>query len=983
MSSFDIRQDAPGLLRVEALNMTLKFDRTSPTTARISWNIPSPAAGCAAGTQAYNGIVITVDNTPTNISKIPKNTVAYTADPTVDPNLFAGDKLDSAMIVGAFYDDLTTTFVDITGLKPNTPYYVTGFPVDAQLRYFIEGIHAYSMDFDQQKTDGTHGTQVVVLNPEQSKMGVLPTDNTGLDTLSSYQFSIQVGVVPAPASPVDSVDCVPSAPIYEISIDGAAAQTYQDLVNEINKKLALVTQPPQGPNPPATGTYYWNASQKKLFVWNGYTLQLISNVIVQSTDPSIVAVGTYWYDPEADILKHWDGANWQQSVVIKFATDPAIPLADETYWFDGTTGYLWNGATWCKILTYIDTVDPSEPVVPITGSYWHDTEHGILYRWNHVLGTWLEASVIQYPQDPNMLDTGTYWFNETNNTLYAYNTPSVGWNPQSNVAISENPPTTPAPSKFWYNPTTMDLYQRNISNTAWDLLDVIAFPIDPTVREVCDLWWNTATDTLYVWDTLTVSWIQAPHVYEQGIDPSLPINIDEGTLWFDPSTNKLYVWINNCFVNVSYVFSLTDPRNIDPGTIWFNTTSKKWYERQSSNTWLEISPTISTVDPSTISVGTFWFNISNNSLQQWNGISWVTVMYITSPVIPTKGSLWYNTDTGTLMIWNGSSWVPATPPAMVELDCNGNLLFTDNTVGSLSFIGITDISLFQSLANKFAIHSSKPGVDGISSQPSYDELGIGTDGSADERLLLQNEIRYELGYPVLDVELTPEQLDYAITKALTELRQKSGLAYTRGFFFMQINPETQKFYLTNKIQGMNKIVDVMGVYRLTSSFLSSAHGAGVYGQIVLQHLYNMGTFDLLSYHIIGEYTKLMETLFAARITFTWNEQKRELFVHHRFPFTERMVAIEATVERTEQEIMTDRYARPWIRRYALATARLMLAEIRGKFSTLPGANGSVTLNAQELRQAAKEEIEMCMDEIESYVADNPEEYGVGGIITFG
>ena len=182
---------------------------------------------------------------------------------------------------------------------------------------------------------------------------------------------------------------------------------------------------------------------------------------------------------------------------------------------------------------------------------------------------------------------------------------------------------------------------------------------------------------------------------------------------------------------------------------------------------------------------------------------------------------------------------------------------------------------------------------------------------------------------------------------------------------------------------MNKIVDILGVYRATSSFLSSAHGAGVYGQIVMQHLYNMGTFDLLSYHIMSEYTKLMEMLFAARITFTWNEQKRELFIHHRFPMSERMVCIEATTERTEQDLLTDRYARAWLRRYSCATARLILAETRGKFSSLPGAGGAISLNASDLRTAAQAEIEACLQEIDDFIVDKPDEYGMGCQFVFG
>lgn len=294
-----------------------------------------------------------------------------------------------------------------------------------------------------------------------------------------------------------------------------------------------------------------------------------------------------------------------------------------------------------------------------------------------------------------------------------------------------------------------------------------------------------------------------------------------------------------------------------------------------------------------------------------------------------------------------------------------------------------EITLFTNLLVPYSFVNPNPGTDGVSGQPSYSELGIGTDGSNDERFRLMNEVRYELGYPVIDVELTQEQLDFCVSRAIEEIRGKSGIGYRHGFFFMRVNAETQRYLLTNRVQGMEKIVQVQGVYRLTSAFLSSAHGAGVYGQIVLQHLYNMGTFDLLSYHIISEYIELMEILFAARITFTWDEHSRELWMHHRFAFNEPMVLIECSTERVEQEIIVDRWCRSWIRRFAAATAREILAEIRGKFSTLPGAGGGVTLNAADLRTTATEMKVKLEQEIADYQVDKPEDYGMGTQFTIG
>jgi hypothetical protein len=982
MSTFDIASDAPGLLRAEAINVTLKFDRTGPTTGRISWNIPHPAAGCTAATQAYCGMLVALDTKPASVGKTPVRGTIYNSDTTADTNLFAGDRLDTALIVGAFYQDRTTTFFDITGLKASTPYYVTGYPVDCQLRYFAEGVHAYSTELTNQGTDGTHGTQVVVLNSGSPTMGAQPTDATGLVIATPYDFIIQLGVVPVPNRPIDSVECRIAAPKYTITVNGTDAQTFEQLVDAINEQLALLSGGPQSPTPPNTGAFYWNSSQKKLFQWDGYQ-HVETPVIYDTQTPSIVTVGSYWLNPTTNILSFWNGSVWIPVVVLAHATDPTLPTADASFWFDGSSAYVWNGVTWCQVTIYNQITDPSLATTPPGGSYWYDTVNGVLYKWNAVLEMWTTAIAVQYHIDPNTLPDNTYWFNEAANKLFTLNVPMVGWNQELNVAVSENAPLTPAPGKFWYNPTSNQLFQRDPLNTTWIEQDVLIFPFDPTQRSSCDLWWNTDTDVLNAWDTVNNVWVQVVNFFQQSVDPSLPPTIIEGSVWYNPTTGIMYVWENNCFVVTSFVTWPTDPtQGVTIGTVWHNTTNDLWYVWTLSG-WSLVDTITSINDPTMLPSGTFWFNPTGNALQMWNGASWVTVSYSAVPLNPATGALWYNTTTSTLMLWNGVTWSIATPKATVELDCNGNLLFTDMTVGSMSFVQLTDGTLYAALSVVNTFHDPHPGTDGASDEPSYTEIGIGTDGNDAHRTSMGMEIRYELGYPVVDVEVTKEQMDYAITKALSEFRARSSLAYKRGFFFMSIKANEQKYFLTNKISGMNKIVDILGVYRLTSSFLSSAHGAGVYGQIVLQHLYNMGTFDLLSYHIMAEYTKLMETLFAARLTFTWNEQARELFIHHRFSLSERKVAIEATVERTEQDMLSDRYVRPWLRRYAAATVRLILAETRGKFSALPGASGSVTLNADALRTAAQTEIELCLAEIQDYIMDRPEEYGLGSTLTFG
>ena len=105
----------------------------------------------------------------------------------------------------------------------------------------------------------------------------------------------------------------------------------------------------------------------------------------------------------------------------------------------------------------------------------------------------------------------------------------------------------------------------------------------------------------------------------------------------------------------------------------------------------------------------------------------------------------------------------------------------------------------------------------------YEVEGVGNDGTADERRELADSIRAQLGYPVIDVELTPYQLDEAIQGALESLRKRSEIAYKRGWFFLDIKPGAQSYRMTNKKAGFNKIVSVNTAHRFTSAFLSSAH----------------------------------------------------------------------------------------------------------------------------------------------------------------
>jgi hypothetical protein len=274
------------------------------------------------------------------------------------------------------------------------------------------------------------------------------------------------------------------------------------------------------------------------------------------------------------------------------------------------------------------------------------------------------------------------------------------------------------------------------------------------------------------------------------------------------------------------------------------------------------------------------------------------------------------------------------------------------------------------------------GDDGVSGEPTYSEIGVGTTGSPAERRNIYRIIRQQLGGQVVTAELTDDQLDVAVQNALETFRQRSSMAVKRVAFFLDIEPFKQNYILANKAVGYNKIVSIMAAYRFTSAFLSSAMGSGVYGQVVLQHLYNMGSFDLLSYHLVSSYVEQLEILFSTRLVFVFDEHSRELQLFQSFNRRERIL-MDATIERTEQDIFTDRYCKRWIQQFALAESMDILAQIRGKFSTLPGAGGSTTLNSADLRTQATEIRTALYQELDDLIVQDVEDYGAYGSIAIG
>lgn len=1040
MSTFDSFPDSPNLIKQEGETITVKFLPGKPNngSATITWTIPAPAHGCQTTNGVYAGMLIALSEFPHEKTQQPVNYTTYVADPTANSNIHAGDNINGALIVGAFYEkqkkslnERLTTELIINDLDSTKQYFIIGYAVDAQNRYHVDGIRAYSID--DGTTNGNQSpnypsTQLVKLNNEK---GVLSTDGTTLVAGLNYQFDVLV-------SEIFSNTCDFT---INVSLDGIQGTTYQQLVDTINDQLSLGENPPQSPIKPYKDTYFWNDKDKILQQFDGEQYNDVNNIIVSTTDPSDRTVsGNYWYNSVDKKLKQWKTSLWEP-ITTTFSYNKDV--SDKTklnndYWFNGQQGYSWNGTTWCTLKTYKQQTDPTQTTKPTKGHFWYNTTDKLLFQWNDTQQNWTKTTAIFWKDDLTNLPDTTYWFNLKNNKLYT----RIGneWVNQTKVAVQTTAPPAAQQYNFWFNTDNETLKKWNADQSDFVSVDVLVWNADPTLVSSCNLWWvddNQGDNILKVWDVVNEQWDIVKSFIQQGKDPRDNVSIDLNSLWFNTTNDTLLKWDGTQWLPITYIPTTKDPTissNIS-NYIWYNTVDQKWYNRVSDQwTLLQKQPIIynvqsnkiNDVEQSLILNNDIWVTPSTKQaiIRERQGTTWVNLTTTFSKIKHKKHQQWFDTTNNKLYQWDGNTYVTGQPRVTVKLTDKGHLLFTTRKKGSTACTMIivpggyeapgqagsgfasfhayghhnsyteapfkappipkTDVTETQFLFNNLPaqILPQQYGADGVANKTMQHIVGTGTDGTPDERRKLADRIRTQLGYPVIAVELTAHQIDHGIDLAMQMLRQRSDVAYRRGFFFMDLQPHIQTYRLTDKNIGFDKIVTVTSAHRFTSAFLSSAHGAGVYGQVVLQHLYNMGTYDLTSFHLVAQFVEQLEHLFATRMTFHWDEPKRLLHLHQSFVRPERIL-LDCAVEKTEQELMTNRWSEHWIYRYTLAQCQIMLADIRGKYATLPGAGGGIALNSADLMTRAENNLKLCDEEIDEYVVSNIENWGWNSQFTIG
>jgi hypothetical protein len=237
-----------------------------------------------------------------------------------------------------------------------------------------------------------------------------------------------------------------------------------------------------------------------------------------------------------------------------------------------------------------------------------------------------------------------------------------------------------------------------------------------------------------------------------------------------------------------------------------------------------------------------------------------------------------------------------------------------------------------------------------------------------ERNKVFDYVKAMLGDGMIDLDLDPIHYETALDRALTRYRQRSPNAVEESYSFLELIQDQNEYRLPDEI------IEIQSVFRRA---IGSRSGIGAGGtlfepfNLAYTNTYMMsGSMmgGLATYELFAGYQKLVGKMFGSYIEFKWKPTSHILTILQR-PFAQgEQILIKSHNYRPDFVLLSDIYAKQWLRDYTLATCKIMLGEARSLFASIAGPSGGITLNGNDLKTSGKDELEKLDKELETYIA---------------
>lgn len=232
------------------------------------------------------------------------------------------------------------------------------------------------------------------------------------------------------------------------------------------------------------------------------------------------------------------------------------------------------------------------------------------------------------------------------------------------------------------------------------------------------------------------------------------------------------------------------------------------------------------------------------------------------------------------------------------------------------------------------------------------------------------EIQLRLGAGIIDLELDQEHYEYAVTVALDRYRQRSGNALEESFVFLDIQPNVSTYTLPREVQI------VRTVYRRGIGGAGGGVAVDPFSLAFVNNIYMIqnpgglggtGAGFLATYDLAMGFQNVAARLFGRDVLFTFDPVTKKLFLERKFGAVESVV-LHVYNQRPEHILLEDPYSKIWLRDFATAVCKQIIGEARSLFAGgLGGPQGGVSLNGEQMKQEAKDEIERLEEEIKNFI----------------
>lgn len=223
-----------------------------------------------------------------------------------------------------------------------------------------------------------------------------------------------------------------------------------------------------------------------------------------------------------------------------------------------------------------------------------------------------------------------------------------------------------------------------------------------------------------------------------------------------------------------------------------------------------------------------------------------------------------------------------------------------------------------------------------------------------------------LGHPVIRVELTPFQIKTAIDEACTEIH------YHAPFWAKQFAVfDASAGYNTYEIPRF--ILDNIEYVAYRKTVLSIQEQAGTLEYDLFLNFFSNNYTSIFSNTSVGQYLLILQYMETIRkvlsLEGSWEVINNQYLQIHPTPtYTPEAVIIEY---RAVDSNTIHPKLRNWLQRYTLAICKMILGEIRGKYSLLPSPGGGVNLNGDKLKEEGLQEKNNLKDELVNEITEPP------------